>query len=363
MFCGKIKKTEEKGGNCLNPNETYYRRTVSAIGFALLIWFLLINVFGVLYSYVLPQFFMEIPHEKEVLLTLLNQGIYAAGYLFCFMFPVFFLRIFIRKAGYSYRPMYAPAQISPWLPLMILGTVAISFSAGYLNSMLMDFIGYDLDVLVATPQAASNDPKIYELILDFIVIALVPGFCEEFLFRGAILSNCLPFGEGPAILISALTFSLMHQNAAQIFYTFVAGLILGYIYVKTKSIWNCVLLHAVNNFISYVENIVAQHIKDLPLAVTYVTLIELVIFLLGGISIVILIQRFFSKKDVQLREGFFGRSLPQNAEYAQVPLSRARAVKLFKAPSMVIYLSLCVAETALLMLLVILGGKLIGMLG
>ena len=343
-----------RGGNILNPSETCYRRTISAIGFVLLIWFFLIRVFTSVYTYFLPLFLAGLSHEHEVLVTLLDQGVYAAGYLLCFMLPVLFLRMFIRRAGYSYQPMYAPARISLWLPLMILSTVAISMSAGVLNSALMDLIGYHPELLSGA--SASSDPKVYELILDFIVISLVPGFCEEFLFRGAILSNCLPFGEGRAIFISALVFSLMHQNAAQIFYTFVGGLLLGYIYAKTKSIWNCVILHVANNFFSYINSVVAVRIKDLPLAVTYLTLIELTLFLLGGISAVILIQRFCSKKDTQFRDGFFGKKLAPSSAYAQVPVSRKRAVKLFCTPTVITFFALCVAQTLYAMGIVILGG-------
>ena len=37
----------------------------------------------------------------------------------------------------------------------------------------------------------------------------VPALCEEFLFRGCILSNLLPYGKTTAILASAVLFSMI----------------------------------------------------------------------------------------------------------------------------------------------------------
>lgn len=352
-----------RGGNILNPSETCYRRTISAIGFVLLIWFFLMQLLGMTNSLLLPLLTASFWDDHEILSTLLNDGIYAAGYLFCFMFPVFFLKKFIRRTGVDYQPMDSMPRISPWLPLMAFGTITIVFSAAHLNFALMDLIGYHPEEILIGVQIGSADPKLYELILDFITICLIPGFCEEFLFRGAILSNCLPFGEGKAIFISALLFSLMHQNPSQIFYTFVAGLLLGFIYVKTKSIWNCVIIHILNNFFSYVESIIMVRIKDQPLALTYATLIELLLVLLGVISIVILVLRFFSQKDTNFCEGCFGKSLAPGAEYALVPISHKRTVKLFLTPSMTVFLALCVAQIVVLFVTVLIGGSIFELLG
>ena len=227
----------------------------------------------------------------------------------------------------------------------------------------MNLIGYDPSVFATDLLTDSSDPKLYELILDFIVVCLVPGFCEEFLFRGAILSNCLPFGKGKAILISALLFSLMHRNPAQILYTFVAGILLGIIYVKTKSIWNCVILHTVNNFVSNTEVVIQSHLKDRFFAMTWIQLLEILLFTLGIISTVILILRFFSKKDTEVREGIFAKNLPEGDDYVLCPISPERAKRLFMAPSMVVFMALCVLQILLLLVIVIVGGSLLELLG
>ena len=337
----------------MNLNEVYYRRTVSAVGFALLIWLALFEIFGAFVSFFLPLVLANIPSQYQLVADLIYWSVYIVGDVVCFLLPVLFLRLFIRKAGYSYQTMYAETRISRWLPFMICACIAISYSAAYISDVLMNWIGYSTSVF----STASADPKPYELVLEFISICIIPGFCEEFLFRGAILSNLLPFGRGKAIFISALLFSIMHRNASQIFYTFIAGIFLGIVYERTRSIWNCILIHIANNFLSFTQSVVLIRIHDQALAVTYTGVIELLVISLGVLSTVILARGFFVKRKELLQNGFFGRRLSACDEYADHPISGERARKLFMTPSMIVFLSLCVTEIVGLLLIVILGGK------
>lgn len=344
----------------MSPNEACYRRTVSAIGSALLIWLVMVELFGIFVSSLLPLFLSIIPAQYEVVSNVLYWTVYILGDMLCFVLPVLFLRLFMQRSGGSIRPMYSEPRISKCLPLMIFACITVSFSASFISSAFFSLIGASYDSVSST---ASADPALYELIFEFISLCLIPGFCEELLFRGAILSNLLPFGKGKAIFISALLFSLMHGNAFQIFYTFVAGLFLGLVYEKTKSIWNCVLIHIANNFLSYTENTVAIRIKDGNLSFAYTGLLELLVISLGVFSVVILALRFFSKKNVTLQNGFFEKRVEPCDEYAQYPVGGERAVKLFMAPTMVVFVSLCVVQIIGGLLILIVGGKLLELLG
>jgi len=79
------------------------------------------------------------------------------------------------------------------------------------------------------------------------VIAVTPAVCEELLFRGVILSGLRRYGYWPAIVISSLLFALAHASIYRLLPTFCLGLLLGYIVVKTGSIYCSMLLHALNN--------------------------------------------------------------------------------------------------------------------
>ena len=77
---------------------------------------------------------------------------------------------------------------------------------------------------------------------------------EEVLFRGVIFESCRErLGKGGAVLLSALLFGLIHGIPVQIVNAFVVGLILGYIYLRTRSLMSVIVLHAINNGLAYIS--------------------------------------------------------------------------------------------------------------
>ena len=89
----------------------------------------------------------------------------------------------------------------------------------------------------------------------YFVIGLMAPLAEEVVFRGAVLRALLRWKEGKpwmAIVISALLFSAVHMNPAQLPHTFLVGLLLGWMYYRTDSIVPGVVYHWVNNTVAYV---------------------------------------------------------------------------------------------------------------
>jgi membrane protease YdiL (CAAX protease family) len=94
----------------------------------------------------------------------------------------------------------------------------------------------------------------------FIVVLLAP-FVEELVFRGAVLRALLSWSHDKAgwlgnhwtmIVISALFFSFVHLNPAQMPHAFVIGILLGWLYYRTNSIIPGIALHWTNNVSAYV---------------------------------------------------------------------------------------------------------------
>lgn len=79
-------------------------------------------------------------------------------------------------------------------------------------------------------------------------VCLIGPVAEELLFRRAIIGRLSPYGEKSAILFSALLFGLAHENFGQLFYAFAGGLLLGYVYVRTRRVLYTCLLHVLFNF-------------------------------------------------------------------------------------------------------------------
>lgn len=83
-----------------------------------------------------------------------------------------------------------------------------------------------------------------------LVVALVvmAPVTEESLFRGLFLGGFLRrYGRVTAVLGSAFLFAIMHLNPAQLLPTFIIGLVIGIWFVYTRSLWACLLAHAVHN--------------------------------------------------------------------------------------------------------------------
>jgi uncharacterized protein len=102
-----------------------------------------------------------------------------------------------------------------------------------------------------------------QLFVTLFYIALLPAIAEEFLFRAA-LQNLLMriFGEHKiwiAVLITAILFGVMHGQMLSLFPRIFMGILLGYLFVYSKSIYVCILAHFFNNglqvFLSYLHNI------------------------------------------------------------------------------------------------------------
>lgn len=98
----------------------------------------------------------------------------------------------------------------------------------------------------------------FELIMNnrfgYFVIGLGAPLVEELVFRGVILRALLRWKENPwiGIVISAVFFSAIHMNPAQMPHAFLIGLLLGWMYYRTDSIVPGVVYHWVNNTIAYV---------------------------------------------------------------------------------------------------------------
>lgn len=84
----------------------------------------------------------------------------------------------------------------------------------------------------------------------FMRVAVVAPVIEELIFRGIILQGLRRnYNAFVAVFMSALLFSLYHLNPWQMPATFVLGLLLGWIMIRTNNILLSILGHSINNFL------------------------------------------------------------------------------------------------------------------
>ncbi len=97
----------------------------------------------------------------------------------------------------------------------------------------------------------------------YVAVGILAPLAEEIVFRGAILRTLLDMvskkNHWVAIMISAAIFGVAHGNAAQFVNALLMGLLLGWMYYRTKSLVPGILMHWVNNTMAYIlTNLVPQ---------------------------------------------------------------------------------------------------------
>ncbi len=84
----------------------------------------------------------------------------------------------------------------------------------------------------------------------FIQMVVLAPLFEEYWFRGIIQTSLSQYGNGFAIVVSALCFGMAHGNIHQFFYCFIMGIGMGYVRYATGSILPTTVIHAMLNSIS-----------------------------------------------------------------------------------------------------------------
>ena len=92
----------------------------------------------------------------------------------------------------------------------------------------------------------------FEYLIGIIAIAIIPGFCEEYFFRGVLQKNLnlLLKNAHIAILLSSLLFSAFHLQFYGFFPRFFLGVFFGYLFYWSGSLMYPIIAHALNNFLS-----------------------------------------------------------------------------------------------------------------
>lgn len=91
--------------------------------------------------------------------------------------------------------------------------------------------------------------SVFQMILAFLVVAVLPGIGEEIIFRGMIQNDLYRATRNMhlAIWISAFIFSAIHLQFYGFFPRMLLGALFGYLYFWSGNLWMPVLAHFVNN--------------------------------------------------------------------------------------------------------------------
>ncbi|AFY68412.1 Abortive infection protein [Thalassoporum mexicanum PCC 7367] len=100
---------------------------------------------------------------------------------------------------------------------------------------------------------ADNNDGVAKIVL-WLTLAVAAPFFEEILFRGFLLpslTKLMPFWA--ALCLSGLTFAVTHQNLSDIIPLTILGIVLGFVYVRSKNLLAPMLLHCLWNSGSFLS--------------------------------------------------------------------------------------------------------------
>lgn len=98
-------------------------------------------------------------------------------------------------------------------------------------------------------QAYLRSGSAWTTIKSILLIAVLPAFCEELFFRGLVMKFAYSFFRRwwLSVILSAAVFSFFHSSISEFLPIFLAGVVLGWVYYLTGSIWTSILLHLAFN--------------------------------------------------------------------------------------------------------------------
>lgn len=222
------------------------RRYMSKTGWALLIYYLLMNVAVVLWLIIdiaAKGVRGELDLMEDVGISLMGN---AWGYILASGLGLLLLFLWKKKRFCSEElwRQEKPMSGSGFLTILVvfIGAQGAFQLFAIVLETLLNLLG--LSALTAI-ELASDIPDTFSM---FLYVGLFAPVVEEILFRGLLLRMMRPYGKLFAIVTTAFLFGMFHGNPVQSPYAFLSGIVLGYVTVEYSIGW-AMVLHMLNNLI------------------------------------------------------------------------------------------------------------------
>ncbi len=222
------------------------RKIALAVGLPCIFMFVLTQIWSYIYLFVMTaagftaQRALEIVTEPAVL-----QAAQIVLSIIMFLVPFAIVAGVTKNRISDLIPFEKPKK-GTVLPLFLIG-IGFCMLSNICSSILgriFESFGVEYNV----PDYGNPD-GFFGFCLVFLSTVMIPALVEEFGCRGVIQGLLKKYGDGFSIIISAIIFGVIHGNFDQMFFAFFVGLILGFVRIKSGSIWVCCLIHGANNLV------------------------------------------------------------------------------------------------------------------
>ncbi|MGI6152323.1 MAG: CPBP family intramembrane glutamic endopeptidase [Christensenellaceae bacterium] len=132
-------------------------------------------------------------------------------------------------------------------------TVLLTLFTYIAMSVLLNFLA---ETILTSGGTIPEDTLVEEMVsqpfaLTFFFLCILAPFTEEILFRGMLQGAYERKYGFAAIVFSGVLFGLVHADPLSVVNGAVLGLLLGYLYLKTRSIWCPIVMHALYNLFAF----------------------------------------------------------------------------------------------------------------
>lgn len=212
------------------------KKVFSRIGFALVAFLVVSYAAALLLELLCLWVLPEDSYTSALSIIISSVAMYGVGV------PVFYL--FVRKIK-AYEAPQGTARFSTMAVLFAIAT-AFMYAGSIIGTAVYDFVSEKLGIYLYENTLETVSTLPWHTALVFTVL-IAPLF-EELVFRKLIIDRVSVYGEKLAILFSAVLFAFFHSSIQQFFYALFAGLVFGYLYIRTRRLVYPYILHALVNF-------------------------------------------------------------------------------------------------------------------
>lgn len=196
--------------------------------------------------------------------------------VFTFLVPFVYLRAVAQK---PLSVLSTEKGVNPTLVIItIIGTFCFIFLNAYFiewnaNVKFPEFMsGFEEwareteDQLAESTERFTSFNNFGQFLFGFLVIAILPGIGEEFLFRGLLQNSLHKWSKNAhvAIWVSAFIFAAIHLQFYGLVPRMMLGAVFGYLYLWSGNIWYPIISHIANNGIAVIAVYYAQLNESAP---------------------------------------------------------------------------------------------------
>lgn len=152
--------------------------------------------------------------------------------------------VLLHQSGLTYRRLFHDGRASAMATVGLLGVPILMLVPIIVLLDCQAMLLLDKLLPLSDSEAAMFESMTGGLGNWVLTCAIAP-LVEEMFFRGILLRGMLKrYGSTDAIVYSAFVFGVMHLNVYQFVIAFAVGILAAALYVRTRSLWPGIVLHA-----------------------------------------------------------------------------------------------------------------------